>query len=188
MRFPFGCLLALCLAIPGTAATARTLVGGGFVHQFTQACQPDNNAIANRVDYPYVTYVIGEEAGRPSELIFAYRDGTINVQSASHFARGPSFVRGIGRDLSSIGFRRYQPRPAYRVRQRLVVQPLGAPLAQAEQIYMRVSIRNWWGIAGCNVEAVLTVGARPGAANPPTTEGAAAADRDEGGGARPPTP
>jgi hypothetical protein len=187
MRFAHVCLLVLGLGAAATAAPARTLVGGGFVHQFAQVCQPTNAAIANLVNTPMVTYVAGEVTGGPSQLVFAYTDGTIALQAEAHFPRAGSFVRAVGRSLNRNGLLNYRPRPAYRVLQRLVVQPLNAPIAQAEQVYMRVAVRNWWGIEGCNVEAVLTLGARPATED---AQGPAVPHTDEagmdGGGALPP--
>lgn len=94
--------------------------------------------------------------GTPSQVSVAWRGGSEHVAITGPFVPGTSYARGIGRAIWG-AYLLHGNRPQLRVVARQVTRPAGGTLARAEELVLRMIIRNAGGAAGCTVTAAATV-------------------------------
>jgi len=157
-----GLALTLAGALFALPAAAFDFAGGGFVTGYSQECNPSNPSISSRINMPRVIYVPGELNGGVNIVGLNFTDGTLAFSSDQNFEPGRSFNRATVRFTGSFNYAT-QPRPRIRTVQRTVTSPSGASLEDADQVFLRLIVRNYYGISGCEATIVATLSSADGA-------------------------
>jgi len=179
--FILGAVLAGGLA---AAAMAQDMRGGGFVADYTAGCDPAHAGIVNVVSPARVIYRPGEWTGGATQLLVDFPDGAIHFTRGAPFRPASAFVIATARRAVSY-FDQWNPRPRIRVVRRIITAPAGASMADAEEVFLELRIRNYWNRVGCTATLVATV-AGPDLA--PLAALAGVGRRDDAAGAFPPGP
>lgn len=153
-----GAALALSLATTQAVAADR-YVGGGTVSGFTQECSPSNSSITERVTSPRVFYTPGETNNGVSYLTLNDTGGQIAFTMFNPTSPSRTYFRTPGGEDTVWGRVAYprNTRPNIRTFARVVTSPPGAEITQADEIFLRMTIRTYWGRPGCTVRLAATL-------------------------------
>ena len=167
-------IFAACAFLAGTA-TAQTMRGGGFVSGFTQECEPGWDGMTTFRNFPRVYYRPSEwNPGLPSQVILDYTDGSIVMQREGALEQSTTFQRTAIQSVTAsswglldTGFYRARSR----VLRRIIQVPAGgtATMNEAEEVFLRIVLRDFGGRPGCQATLTATV-----AGSPPSQGGGAA--------------
>lgn len=141
-------------------STGRTLfAGGGSVFNFADACRPNWPMSASPVT---VTYWPSEaNSGNTSEVTLTWRQGSVSLSISGPFTPGPSYTRGVGRFIWGV-YASQTNRPQIRMVWRLITRPVGGTgLGSAEQVMIRMIVRNFGNIPNCTATIAATLTRSP---------------------------
>ena len=129
--------------------------GGGAVFGLTDACGP---VLGTGPQAVTVHYSPSELGGLPSGVSVVWPEGSEHLALWGAMApSGDDFFGGAGRQ-SWTRFVFYPTRPLIRVVRRIVTQPAGAGLAEAQELFLRLRVQNFAAIPGCSVTLTATLG------------------------------